>query len=93
VSRLLRQGFTEIYFRKYGLDVTLVQVRNGPLGMAALSSGESLMHWGSVSATNLGGNRRRSRLPRPLREKNLSGADGARNVIRLLGATMKRSAD
>jgi NitT/TauT family transport system substrate-binding protein len=42
------------YFRKYGLDLTLVQVRNGPVGMAALSSGESLMHWGSVSAANLG---------------------------------------
>jgi ABC-type nitrate/sulfonate/bicarbonate transport system substrate-binding protein len=44
------QGF----FRKYGLDVTLVQVRNGPVGMSALSSGESLAHWGSVSAANLG---------------------------------------
>src|SRR2546422_1410203 len=44
------QGF----FRKYGLDLTLVQVRNGPVGMAALSSGESLLHWGSVSAANLG---------------------------------------
>src|SRR5258706_15013105 len=42
------------YFRKYGLDLTLVQVRNGPVGMAAISSGESLMHWGSVSAANLG---------------------------------------
>lgn len=42
------------YFRRYGLDLTLVQVRNGPVGMAALSSGESLMHWGSVSAANLG---------------------------------------
>lgn len=42
------------YFRKYGLDITLVQVRNGPVGMAALSSGESLLHWGSVSAANLG---------------------------------------
>ena len=42
------------YFRKYGLDVTLVQVRNGPVGMAALSSGESLLHWGSVSGANLG---------------------------------------
>ena len=42
------------YFRKYGLDVTPVQVRNGPVGMAALSSGESLLHWGSVSAANLG---------------------------------------
>lgn len=44
------QGF----FRKYGLDLTLVQVRNGPVGMSALSSGESLLHWGSVSGANLG---------------------------------------
>ena len=42
------------FFRKYGLDLTLVQVRNGPVGMSALSSGESLLHWGSVSAANLG---------------------------------------
>ena len=42
------------YFRKYGLDVTLVQVRSGPVGMSALSSGESLLHWGSVSGANLG---------------------------------------
>src|SRR6266496_3063421 len=41
-------------FRKYGMDVTLVQVRNGPVGMAALSSGESQLHRGSVSAANLG---------------------------------------
>ena len=41
-------------FRKYNLDLTLVQVRNGPIGMSALSSGESLLHWGSVSAANLG---------------------------------------
>jgi len=41
-------------FRKHGMDVTLVQVRNGPVGMAALSSGESQLHWGSVSAANLG---------------------------------------
>jgi ABC-type nitrate/sulfonate/bicarbonate transport system substrate-binding protein len=33
------------YFRKYGLDLTLVQVRNGPVGMSALASGESLLHW------------------------------------------------
>jgi NitT/TauT family transport system substrate-binding protein len=44
------QGF----FRRYGVDLTLVQARNGPVGMAALSSGESLMHWGSVSGANLG---------------------------------------
>jgi len=41
-------------FRKYGLDLTLVQVRNGPVGMSALSSGESLLHWGSVTGANLG---------------------------------------
>jgi NitT/TauT family transport system substrate-binding protein len=44
------QGF----FRRYGLDLTLVQARNGPVGMAALSSGESFLHWGSVSGANLG---------------------------------------
>ena len=44
------QGF----FRKYGLDVSFVQVRNGPVGMAALSSGETQLHWGSVSGANLG---------------------------------------
>src|SRR5689334_13412253 len=44
------QGF----FRKYGLDVSFVQVRNGPVGMAALSSGETQLHWGSASGANLG---------------------------------------
>jgi len=44
------QGF----FRKYGLDLSLVQVRSGPIGMSALSSGESQVHWGSVSAANPG---------------------------------------
>src|SRR6202008_1620440 len=42
------------FFRPYNLDLTLVQGRNGPVGMSALSSGESLLHWGSVSAANLG---------------------------------------
>jgi len=41
--------------------VALVQVRNGPVGMAALSSGESKLHWGSVSAANLGVNNRKIR--------------------------------
>jgi NitT/TauT family transport system substrate-binding protein len=41
-------------FRKYGVDVSFIQVRNGPVGMTALSSGESHFHWGSVSAANLG---------------------------------------
>lgn len=44
------QGF----FRKYGLDLTFVQVRNGPVAMSALSSGETQLHWGSVSGANLG---------------------------------------
>ena len=42
------------FFRKYGVDVSFVQVRNGPVGMAALSSGETQLHWGSVSGANLG---------------------------------------
>ena len=42
------------YFRRYGLDVQFVQTRSGPVGMAALSSGESQFHWGSVSGANLG---------------------------------------
>lgn len=42
------------YFRKYSLDVQFVQARSGPVGMAALSSGESQFHWGSVSGANLG---------------------------------------
>jgi NitT/TauT family transport system substrate-binding protein len=41
-------------FRKHGLDLTFVQVRNGPVAMAALSSGETQFHWGSVSGANLG---------------------------------------
>src|SRR6266481_1484918 len=44
------QGF----FRKYGLDLSFVQVRNGPIAMSALSSGETQFHWGSVSGANLG---------------------------------------
>lgn len=42
------------YFRKYGIEVHFVQARSGPVGMAALSSGESQFHWGSVSGANLG---------------------------------------
>jgi len=44
------QGF----FRKYGVDLTFVQVRSGPVGMSALTSGDSQFHWGSVTAANLG---------------------------------------
>jgi len=42
------------FFRKYGLDLSFVQVRNGPVAMSALSSGETQFHWGSVSGANLG---------------------------------------
>jgi ABC-type nitrate/sulfonate/bicarbonate transport system substrate-binding protein len=41
-------------FRKYGIDLSFVQVRNGPVGMSALSSGETQFHWGSVSGAKLG---------------------------------------
>ena len=44
------QGF----FRKYGLDVRFVHVRSGPIGMAALSAGESQLHIGSVTGATLG---------------------------------------
>ncbi len=44
------QGF----FRKYGLDVKLVHVRSGPVGLSALSSGESQFYEGSVTGTTLG---------------------------------------
>src|SRR5262245_25917250 len=44
------QGF----FRRYGLDLTFVHVRNGPIGMAALASGESQLHEGSVTGAVLG---------------------------------------
>ena len=32
------------FFRRYGLDLTFVHVRSGPVGMAALASGESQLH-------------------------------------------------
>ena len=41
-------------FKKHGVDLTFVQVRNGPVAMSALSSGETQFHWGSVSGANLG---------------------------------------
>lgn len=41
-------------FRRYGTDVALVHVRSGLIGTAALSTGESQMHWGSMSNANLG---------------------------------------
>ncbi|MBI2349320.1 MAG: ABC transporter substrate-binding protein [Deltaproteobacteria bacterium] len=44
------QGF----FRKYGLDVKLVHVRSGPVGLSALSAGETQFYNGSVTGTTLG---------------------------------------
>lgn len=41
-------------FRRYGLDLTFIHVRNGPVGMAALASGETQMHSGSATAAVLG---------------------------------------
>jgi NitT/TauT family transport system substrate-binding protein len=41
-------------FRRYGVDVELVHVRSGLVGTAALSTGESQLHWGSVTNANLG---------------------------------------
>jgi ABC-type nitrate/sulfonate/bicarbonate transport system substrate-binding protein len=41
-------------FRRYGLDLTFVHVRNGPIGMAALAAGESQLHEGSVTGAVLG---------------------------------------
>src|SRR6266511_2120646 len=44
------QGF----FRRYGLDLTFVHVRSGPIGMVALASGETQLHEGSVTGAVLG---------------------------------------
>lgn len=41
-------------FKKYGVDLSFVQVRSGPVAVSALSSGETQFHWGSVSGANLG---------------------------------------
>jgi NitT/TauT family transport system substrate-binding protein len=42
------------FFRRYGLDLTFVTVRSGPVGMAALASGESQFHSGSATGATLG---------------------------------------
>lgn len=44
------QGF----FRRYGLDLTFITVRSGPVGMAAMASGESQFHSGSATGATLG---------------------------------------
>lgn len=42
------------FFRRYGLELTFVHVRSGPVGMAALASGETQLHEGSVTGAVLG---------------------------------------
>jgi NitT/TauT family transport system substrate-binding protein len=42
------------FFRRYGLELTFVHVRSGPIGMAALASGETQLHEGSVTGAVLG---------------------------------------
>jgi len=42
------------FFRRYGLDLTFVTVRSGPVGMAAMASGESQLHSGSATGATLG---------------------------------------
>jgi NitT/TauT family transport system substrate-binding protein len=42
------------FFRRYGLELTFVQVRNGPVGMAAIASGETQLHEGSATGAVLG---------------------------------------
>jgi NitT/TauT family transport system substrate-binding protein len=44
------QGF----FRRYGLDLTFVHVRSGPVGMAALAGGDTQLHEGSATSAVLG---------------------------------------
>lgn len=41
-------------FRRYGLDLTFVHVRSGPIGMAAIASGETQLHSGSATGAVLG---------------------------------------
>ena len=41
-------------FKRYGLDLTFVHVRSGPVGMAAIASGETQLHSGSATAAVLG---------------------------------------
>ena len=42
------------FFRRYGLDLTFVTVRSGPVGMAAMASGESQFHSGSATGARSG---------------------------------------
>ena len=41
-------------FQKYGIDPTIVNVRNAQVGMSALAAGETQFHVGSVTGTSIG---------------------------------------
>ena len=41
-------------FQKHGLDAQVVHVRSGPVGMAALASGETQFHAGSATGASIG---------------------------------------
>lgn len=41
-------------FSKYGLDAQVVNVRSGPVGMAAIASGETQFHIGSATGASIG---------------------------------------
>ncbi|MGN6730502.1 MAG: ABC transporter substrate-binding protein, partial [Candidatus Binatia bacterium] len=41
-------------FQKYGVDPTIVNVRNAQVGMSALAAGETQFHVGSATGTSLG---------------------------------------
>ena len=41
-------------FQKYGIDPTIVNVRNAQVGMSALASGETQFHVGSATGTSIG---------------------------------------
>lgn len=41
-------------FQRHGLDVQLVHMRSGPVGIAALTTGDSQLHFGSATGASLG---------------------------------------
>ena len=41
-------------FQKYGIDPTIVNVRNAQVGMSALAAGETQFHVGSATGTSIG---------------------------------------
>ena len=41
-------------FQKHGLDAQIVNVRSGPIGMAAIASGETQFHVGSATGASIG---------------------------------------